>query len=202
MGMKIPDERIEELLARGRLGGPIRERVLERALRDANIVRSRWYARSPFVWTLPALGTAAVAMFAVMLRPLPDAMRAKGGAGAGPVVSVECNGADPSRCAQDDTLLFRIEGAAGQAYLAAYADPDTGGERIWFFPLADGTSPVILAQQEPQVLHQGVKVRSLPSGRYQIHAVLSRRPLSKLEALSVPDGELVAARNLAIEVQP
>src|SRR5262249_5448171 len=153
--------RIHKLLARGRLGGPTREKILDHALREAGIVRPPWYARAPFVWTMPAAAAAAVATFALILRPVSDSMRPKGvGAAGAAIVSVECSGLEVTRCTHDDMLLFRVEGATQPAHVVAYADPVGGGQRIWFFPMADGTEPVVHAQQEPQVLGQGVKVRS------------------------------------------
>jgi hypothetical protein len=130
-------------------------------------------------------------------------MRSKGRTpGDRAVVSVECGGRAPGTCGRDDLILFRVEAVARQGFLAAYAEPTAGGERVWFFPQADGSAPVVAAGAEPQMLRQGVAARSLSPGRYQIHIVISGRPLSKPEILSGAGPDVIAVRTAPLEVVP
>jgi hypothetical protein len=199
----MKDDSLDNLLARGRMGGRVREHVLEEALRNAEIIPPPWYRRRIFVLGSPALAALALAAVSLVLWPTRDTMRAKGDpARTAIVVSAECGGTDPNTCTQSDTLLFRFEGVEEQLYLAAFAAPEGGGERIWFFPLADGTEPTVLAQREPQVLRQGVNVRSLPVGRYDVRIVLGARPLSKEEVISGVSGDVLAVRTVRLEVKP
>jgi hypothetical protein len=199
----MKNEALDNLLARGRLGGRVRESILEQALRSADVIPPPWY-RSRFVlWGSPALATVALAAMALVLRPATrDTIRSKGDPGRAIVVSAECGGPNPTSCTLSDTLLFRVEGVEEQLCLAAYAEPEAGGERIWFFPLADGTEPFVLGQKEPQVLRQGVNVRSLPVGRYDIRVVLGARPLSKDEVISGAGHDVVAVRTVQLQVTP
>lgn len=199
--MTEQDDRLDELLGRGRLGRPARERILQTVLRDARIVKAPWRERKLFVWGSPALAAAALAVLAVTWRPASDAMRAKGRVSS-VVLSAECNGDQPTRCARNDMIVFRVEGADRAGYLAAYAEAEGSHERTWFFPLTDGGEPTVSSRAEPQVLRQGVKVSSLSAGRYDLHLVLGARPLSKSESVAGAGPDVVAVGRVAIEVAP
>jgi hypothetical protein len=196
-------DRLDDLLSRGRLAGPAAERILDGALRDAGIVGPPWYRRKPVLWGSPVLVCAAAAAFLLIGRPSPDAMRSKGAAaGDDAVVSVECAGRASGTCAGDDLILFRVEAVSRQGFLAAYAEPAAGGERIWFFPAAHGSAPVVTVSAEPQMLKQAVAARSLSPGRYQVHIVITARQLSKPEILSGVGPDVITVRTLPLEVTP
>jgi hypothetical protein len=180
-------DRLDQLLARGRLPGSARERVLEAALREANVTRP-WYARRLFVLTAsPALAGAALAAVVLTVRAPASDMRSKGALAGGPRVTLECTRGDPGVCSREGMLLFRVEGARERAYVAAYAEPRGGGERIWFFPSGpDGREPVVEPSVDPQVMRQGVKVGSIPEGSYDVRVVMGTRPVSRDEALAAP----------------
>jgi hypothetical protein len=105
-------------------------------------------------------------------------------------------------CRTEDLILFRVEAIPRQGFLAAYAEPASGGERIWFFPEADGSAPVAAAGEEPQMLRQAVPARSLPPGRYRVHILITRRPVSKAEILSDLGPDAITARTMSLEVVP
>jgi len=195
-------ERLDQLLSRGHLAGPAAERILEGALRDAEIVPQPWYRRRIVLWGSPVL-CAAVAALVLVARPSPEGMRSKGGsASTGAIVSVECGGRAPGTCAADDLIMFRVEAVARPGFLGAYAEPAGGGERVWFFPSADGSAPAVAAGAEPQVLRQAVAARSLSPGRYQVHVVISDRPFGKSEILAATGPDVIAVGTTPLEVSP
>jgi hypothetical protein len=196
-------DRLDQLLSRGRLGGPTAERVLDGALRQAGIVPPPWYRRRAVLFGSPVLVCAAAAAFVLIGRPAPDTMRSKGGSpGDSAVVSVECGGRAPGTCGREDLILFRVEAVARQGFLAAYAEPAIGGERIWFFPQADGSAPVVAAGTGPQVLREAVAARSMSPGHYQVHIVITGRPVSKQEILAGAGADVIAVRTTPLEVTP
>jgi hypothetical protein len=200
--MTAEDDRLDELLGRGRLGRPARERILQKVIRGADIARP-WYERKFLVWGSPALAAAALAVLAVMWRPVSDTMRAKGDARGGSIaLGAECNGEQPNRCAPGDMIVFRVEGTRRSGFLAAYAQAEGSSERVWFFPLADRSEPSVSPQAEPQVLRQGVKVTSIGPGHYDVHLVLGARLLSKEEAVAGEGPDVLAVGRVAIEVVP
>ncbi len=192
---------LDNLLGRGRMSGRAREEVLEGALHDAGVVPPPWYKRKVFLWVSPAAACATAVALVLGLRAPPDEMRAKG-QGRRAVISVECGGVDAARCSRTDKILFRVEGVSEAAYLAAYAQRDGTGERVWFFPLADGTEPIVGAGDAPQVLREGVNAASLPPGRYEVHALLALRPLSRNDIVSASNKDVIARRSTRLEVSP
>src|SRR5262249_8677096 len=137
-------ERLDELLARGNLSGPIRDRILEGALRDAQITRPAWYGRRGVSWGSSLLAAAALGVLALTFRHSSQSLRSKGMDGGAPVISLECTRGTADRCSQEGMLLFRIERADRLSYLSAYADPLAGGPKVWFFPLEDGSEPTVV----------------------------------------------------------
>ena len=61
---------------------------------------------------------------------------------------------------------------------------------------------VVAAGDAPQVLREGVNAGSLPSGRYEVHALLAVRPLSRNEIISASDKDVIARRSARLEVSP
>ncbi len=187
--MTHDDDELDRLLARGRLGGPARDRILAGALARA-APRRRWPRR--ILWLAPALAAAAVLL--LWLRPRDGGFRVRGG--GGPSLEVACSDGRAGACPRGGTLVFRVDGAREGGYLAAWATPAAGGERIWYFPAADGSAPAVAAQAGAQVVPLGARLGpSQPPGDYQVHLLLARRPLARAEV----DG---AARDaLAASVQ-
>jgi hypothetical protein len=193
-------ERLDRLLARGHLAGSARERILEGALREAGAA-APWYMRR-WVWSVsvPALAGGAL-VAALTMRAGPAAMRAKGSA-SGATVSLECTRGADDVCSRQGMLLFRVEPRPDRAYIAAYAQPLGGGERTWFFPPArDANEPTIEPSPAPQILRQGVQLRSVPQGRYDVVVVLSPRPITREDAVA-PAGDGLVALRLPLSVGP
>jgi hypothetical protein len=100
-----------------------------------------------------------------------------------------------------DTLVFRLEGVTSPGYLGAYATPrGSDGERIWYFPDAQGAAPKIEASREPQVVARGVTLGPEHAARaYVVHVVVTDAPVSREELLR-PQG--VVESRASFEILP
>ena len=190
------DDDLDRLLARGRLGGPTRDRILAGTLRAAEPRRrmwSRWWA-----FALPA--TAAVLLGFVFW---PRATFRPKGAPAATFLDVSCGAGPGQPCHPGDTLLFHAGGVSQSATLAAWAEPEGGGERIWYFPAADVATVVVTPATSMQTLRRGVRLGSEHApGRYLVHLVLARRPLTRGQALAPSSGDVLATAIVPLEVTP
>lgn len=192
--MARDDDEIDRLLARGRSSGPERERILERAL-TASAPRRRGFRR----WLLFALPATAIAALFVLW---PRSAFTPKGEPAAPFLDVSCD-ADHTACRLGSTLLFHVGGVAAPAALIAWAEPANGGERIWYFPSGDGAAVSVPASPAIQTLGRGVRIgpEHMP-GKYVVHLVLARRPLSRADALAPPANDVLATSQVTIEVAP
>jgi hypothetical protein len=92
--------------------------------------------------------------------------------------------------------MFRVSGAGDGGYLAAWAEPSAGGQRIWYL---DGAR--VPANLEPQLLPVAVTLGAeQPPGHYQIHLVLTQKPLSRDDLLAAP--ATLASARAELEVKP
>ena len=99
--------------------------------------------------------------------------------------------------------MFHVGGATSGGMLMAWADPMNGGERIWYFPTGDGDTAPVAPAAAIQTLRRGVRIGSEHApGKYLVHLVLARRPLSRSEALAAPAGDLLASSTVTIDVAP
>ncbi len=180
--MSERDDELDRLLARGRLGGPARDRILEQALARARASRPRRRAR--LLWLAPVL--AAAAAIVLWVRVPKDGFRARGGDGR-PLVEATCKGGERARCPRGGTLVFRVDGAAGGGFLSAYATPVAGGEKIWYFPPAGGESPRLAAAAGPQLVPFGVELGAeQPPGEYELHFLITPSAPTRAEAAAAP----------------
>ena len=196
------DEELDRLLARGKLGGPTRERVLERVL---DRVAPRPSARR-WAW---ASGIALASAAAVLLLVRPgahDGFTAKGGAvDNGARVEATCLDGSASRCPSGGTLVFRVERADAGGFLVAYAiregAPDDA--RIWYFPSDDGVLPELRRQSAPQVITRGVRLgpEHAPA-RYVVHTAIAARRLSRAEVLDPASRDVSRRGTFTFEVVP
>jgi hypothetical protein len=191
--MAETDDELDALLARGRLSAPEKERMLERLLAGAAPPRRRWRALFP----IAGLATAAAAVTLVLLAGR-DGFRARGEGGG--VLEVGCRTGARDRCPSGELLLFRVSGVDRPAWLAAWAEPASGGERVWYFPTANAAAPRIEPRSSPQVLSQGVRLGpSQPPGRYQVKLLLLPAPPTRE---SVATAQSLSASAQSLEVTP
>ena len=185
---------LDALLARGRMGGPLREEVAVRVI-DARAARGRWRAVA-FV-AGPVLALAAGVL--IFIGPRHE-FAAKGSAGtAAAVLEVVCSSGESGACARGEELFFRVENARVVGFLEAWAEPAGGGERTWYF-VGDGALPV-RATPDVQTLARAVRLGpEQPLGVQRIHLLFSRAPLAQSE---VPGkrGEILAEASIAVDVR-
>jgi hypothetical protein len=173
---------LDRLLARGRLSGAQRDRILERVLdKTANTRR----LRLKHVVIIAAPLVAAAAAF-VLVPKLGDGSEfsVKGGGSSG--VEVTCSGGLLSACPIGSTLVFRFDGVSSPAYVQAYATPSPAnvGERVWYFPTSAVPAPQLMANAASEVLQKGVLIGPEHSASaYQITVVLSAQPLTREDLL-------------------
>jgi hypothetical protein len=197
-------EKLEHLLARGRLSGGERERIFERALSTVAPPRSTW-RRFGFVAWAPALAVlCAVAWFG--LRRSGDGFRARGG-GIGPLIELGCADGASDRCSRGATLVLRVAGATEGGYLVAWAEPIAGDggarDKIWFLPTRYAAAAKLQASVAPQLVPDGFQIGpAQPPGRYVVHARLLRAPADQHDAPLALGSDVLAERVFPLEVTP
>jgi hypothetical protein len=205
--MGLSDRDIDALLAQGRLSGPeadrILEHVLDRTARGGTTRRLWWPLTAGFGL---AAATAALLLIGPMAQREGEGFTPRGGA-AGATglpatdLDVACLGASLTACPRGSTLLFAVQSGAPAGYLAAWAEPAGGGERVWYFS-ADGEAPAVARSTAgTQPLSRGVRVGpEHAAGSYVVHVVLSEQPLTKAALLGPNPPGVVALHTLALDV--
>jgi hypothetical protein len=208
MKQRRTTEELDALLGRGGLGATRRDSVLEAVLESVKAERpSRVWWR----WSFAGLGAAAAAtaaLFLLLPRPspqpvAPSTFRAKGLAAqtpaATPAVEIECSGGPLDACPSGSLLLVRGVGVRG--FVAAWAEPVGGGERIWYFS-ADTSSPRVDGIA-PEATSPSRAVRIGPehkAGAYVVETRITDRPLTRAELLHLPVGAALAAGRVSLSV--
>jgi hypothetical protein len=194
-------DRVDELLSRGRLSGAERERLLLRVL--AAGAPPPWWRRRAIAWLAPAVAAAALLLFMVP-RSTHDRFRARGGPGAAILLFVGCEDGQRTRCGHGQKLLFSVDGATEHGFVGAYAEPEAGaGERVWYFPAADGSSAEARGDRELQTLSKAIRIGpEQPLGRYVVHLVFSRRALSRDEVLKASGPDVLARDRSLFDITP
>jgi hypothetical protein len=211
MAARPSDDEIDMLLGEGRVTAPAQERIFDRALRDAGVgaapPRRRGFRFSFAAGLSLALGAAAVMIVPRLAHRQDAGFRAKGAAslGAGPELDVSCiaDGAAAAlaACPAGARLVFSVSGNTAGGYLAAYAEPRAGGERIWYFS-AEGQSPPLPTATGTVALGQAIRLGPEHApGDYRISLYVTRVPLPRAALLagSRPDAVL-ASREVALRV--
>jgi hypothetical protein len=194
MTQESRDDELDALLSQGRLSGPRRDRILAGALAQAGVRRPRW--RRAGVW----MASLAAAATAVLLFARPASFRARGGSGA--VLELASLDGDLASCRAGARLIFRAA-SAEPGFLSAWAEPLSGGSRVWYFPGSDGSSPRVDAGAEMHTLPAGVSLGpEQPPGRYRVHLLLSRRALTREECLAPPAGVTLGTAEVPLGVSP
>jgi hypothetical protein len=196
-----PDQ-LDVLLGRGDTAGPGREQVLAAALERARIGSRQRDLRTLFLGLVPAFVGAGVVLLAIRTQP-DSAFTARGAALARtPQLQVACSATQSERCPRGARLLFRVADVSQAGYLAAYAENERG-ERIWFLPQPGQPMAAVPAQAGTQVLAQAAQLTdAVPTGRYQVHLLLSRTPLERERVLVPAPTDVLAHTQTSLEITP
>lgn len=201
------DERLDALLAQGRLSGPERDRILKGVL-DQSVARRR---APVFRWllggtmALVAAGAAGVLLIPRMQKePAGFAVRGAGQA-VGVQIDLGCLEGTLERCPVGSTLLFSVRGESAregqQGFLGAYARPEGGGETIWYFS-GEAESPAVAASgPELKPLSRGIRLGpEHRPGRYQVVVVVAQAAPGRAELLAPVAGGELARRTFELTV--
>jgi hypothetical protein len=182
------DDKLDDLLASGRLSAPRRERIFEQVDRRIRSSRAKRFL-------LVAGPLALAAGLALLLRPVEsgsDHYAAKGTLASH--LELACSGGELSHCPLGSKLLFRLDALPSAGFLHAYAEPlESGQERVWYYPTAANRPPHVEPAAVGQLMGQAIVVgpEHLP-GRYRVHLIVAPTPLSREELLSHSVPNLVA----------
>jgi hypothetical protein len=199
----MDDDSLHVLLSRGRLSGPQRDRIFERAFNGSRGAR-HWGRRAAY--TAAALLPVAAAV-ALLLRPGPEAsdggpagwLAAKGLPGT-PALGARCPERAPGSCRKGDRLIFEVTGAAGGGFLAAYADCDAR-ERIWYFPTQNAGMAVVPPAEGHSVLQRAARIgEEHGAGRCVVHLALLDHPVERADVLAGDNAGVTA--DVTIVVSP
>ena len=185
--MKAPsDEELDLLLSRGRLRGPVAEATRERVLEVGAASERPWWRRRRLPLVLPlVLAAAAGILLVARIGPLStDARRDKGSAATGGprFLGLTCSNGTPAACRPGARVTFAF-GPGVRGYMGAYAQPDAGGERIWYFSGEDEPASVGGAESAQLASRSVVLGPEHLPGRYRVQLVVSARPLRRAEVL-------------------
>lgn len=196
------DEELDFLLARGKMSGAARERVLTAIERQVTPKPRRFRLLGG---GLAAAGLAAAALALLWVRPKGGEFTPKGAAvDAAFTVEIACLESGTGSCHLGDTLVLRVDGKAPSGYLAAYATGESSPEqRIWYFPEANGSWAEVSAERETQVIARGIKLGpEHRAGRYVVHTIVARRPLGRDDALDPKNPEILSRSSRTMELSP
>jgi hypothetical protein len=198
------DQHIDRLLTGGYLSGQEYDAIEQRVLQSVAPASGRKFIRRLAPGAIATVSLAAlVALWARAPSHFP-AMGAETTAAVG-VLDISCERTLDHQCRAGDTLVFLVNSAVASGYLGAYAErvSDPSGNRIWYFPNRNGTSPHVDAGGGTMVLRDGVRIGAEhPPGVYRLTVWLSVRPLARTEIDGADARLLVARSTLMAEVLP
>jgi hypothetical protein len=157
----MDDDSLHTLLARGRLSGAQRDRILDHVLEQRATPRPGW--RRWAVVAGVALPAAAAVALAVGLRGGASERGAGGtwlvpkGEATGVQLEARCPERAAGTCRSGDRLIFSADGVKRSGFLAAYAVCESG-ERIWYFPTVNGSMPSVDASAGHVVVDQTARI--------------------------------------------
>jgi hypothetical protein len=200
--LKEEDAQLDEILAKGSLGGPqydrIFERVLERTATDKPAV-----SKAPRRWiAIPGAALAAGLAFWLVLAGFRGSgeFTPKGlPVAATGAIEIGCTPSGPRVCRLGETLVFTVNAAIAPGYLGAYAERlgDPSGERIWYFPNSAGSSPVIPRGEGTVVVLDGIQIGNEHSpGDYRVTAWIATRPIQRSEIGNLEAADVFVSRSI------
>jgi hypothetical protein len=182
--LRDDDESLRFLLSGGRLSDDMHDVIRAKVVagRPAGSRGWRWFIGA----TLVAGAAAAVLALVPVVRRTSapeDWLAAKGG-GSGSSLTARCLTQSEGRCLRGDRLVFEADTNDEARLLAAYVDGPTG-ERIWYFPAADGHLASFPARRGPALAGEIARIGSdWPAGRYDLHLFLLSRPADRGSVLA------------------
>jgi hypothetical protein len=190
---------LDSLLSRGRLSGAQRERVLDAVLDRVAPARRHWV---PWMAAAAILCVLGGTTYLGAARSRQHEFTARGGTSA-TRVEVVCLGGSLDACPRGSHLAFRATGPKGAGYLTAYAVPESGGERIWYFS-GDDESPIVTpsttsAEPMDRVVVVG---NEHGAGGFTVHILISERPLPRTDALDAAPGSVISTQTIHMRVVP
>ncbi len=150
------------------------------------------------------MGAAAAAVVLLVPRPESDGLRPKGRAAA--ALEVACVGGTLAACPRGATLVFSVALDPGHAgYLAAWAEPRAGGERIWYFS-AETETPHVSGEAADTgdgvaVLKRGIRLGPEHApGTYDVRLVVTAEPATRAALLGAGAPAPLGAAEFPLEV--
>jgi len=199
------DLRLDRLLAKGHLGGPEYDRILNNVLERTH--RPLGQRRAWMLGPVAGLSLAAAAIVVLLVgRPAQQPFASKGSAPAvSGALSIGCPSpvGSPGSCRVGDTLMFEVNAAVVCGHLGAYAEraDAPGGQRIWYFPTATGASPRVDRGEGTLVVPEGIRLGPEHApGRYRLTVWVSSRPLQRSEIDSAGADVVRARATLELDV--
>jgi len=195
------DPYVDALLTPHALSGSEREQLLDGVLDRVAPLRERSQGRR-FAFVAIGIAACAGAGIALNLRAGEGGAFTSRGSSGGVHVELVCSGGTLAACPRGSHLLFVPSTGGRSGYLAAYAEPSGGGERICYFS-GEGQSPSITPAAGQKPLDQAIEVGpEHRSGRYSVHVILAARPLSRAEILRGDTGPILASQTMEFAVVP
>jgi hypothetical protein len=196
----MKDADLDALLARGALSGPARDRILDDVLARVSPTPAQRRTKLLMFTVLPA-AAAFIAVIGGVSKlsgaKHADEFQARGGVAAARVEAA-CTGGTMLACPQGSRLVFHASSEVGPGYLAAYAQPIHGGERIWYFS-AESESPRVGSGAVDRAVMLGAEHGA---GRYKINVVVATRPLSRTEVLTGKASDIILSDSFDLVVSP
>jgi hypothetical protein len=201
------DERLDELLAGGTLGGPRYDEIFEKVLERSGLSRRPSVSRRLRKWFVASgvVLVPAIAAWLLWLRPADPPPTPKGAAESSAAFDISCGTSVGSVCRPGDTLMISVNAAVTSGHVGAYAERvgDPSRERIWYFPTAVGAAPAVAPGGGTVVLAQGIRIGpEHPPGTYRLTIWISERPMARGEIDAMDVRTLPARTTLQFTVVP
>jgi hypothetical protein len=201
------DAHLDKILARGSLGGPRYDEILEQVLRrTATDQPSGLRRRARLALLGGAFLVPALVVLFIFFGKVRGPFTAKGHPGvANGALDVGCAPAGTRACRLGGTLMFTVNAAVTSGYLGAYAEraDDPSHTRIQYFPTASGAAPAVAARGGTVVVPEGIQLGpEHRPGRYRVTVWVASRPLDGPGLEAAEPGTVQSRATLEIEILP
>ena len=177
-------KQLDEILSGGHLAPRAYDQIFERVLDAAQRPQVGWTRRLRWMLIPSGALAAALGVWLIFFRIESGTFTSKGDdqllAATG--VELACQASGGARCRLGDTMMFMVSPSAASGYLGAYAQrtDDLTGERIWYFPDAQGKAPFVTPGEATTFLQEGVRVGpEHRPGTYRVFLWLAPTPIDR-----------------------